>query len=144
MFLPLTDPAALYCLTSSQVSSGSQQRNDTIMTSFSISASIPPSLFPVCSSPLFPSLNASFSTLLVSNIPWLVWMNSLLPSRLSSCPFLFLISSHYLPSGCVRPSDEHCVVFLVFVGYGSRLSWLLLDCVNQGWIQSLTKHEIKP
>lgn len=59
MFSPLTLP--LYCLTSSQVNSGSQQTNDTILTSFSISAGIIPSLFPVRSSPPSPSLNASFS-----------------------------------------------------------------------------------
>lgn len=59
VFSPPTDPATLCCLPSGQVSSGSRRRNDTTMTSFSISASISPlysqfaPLIPVCLS-LYP------------------------------------------------------------------------------------------
>lgn len=86
MLSAVTDPAILFCLTSSKVSSDSQQRNDTIMTSLSISASISP-LLP------FSSINTSFSPLPCSNILKLVWMGSLLPFCLSCCPFL----SHFIP-----------------------------------------------
>lgn len=83
LYIPLIDLATCYCLTSSQICSGSQQKNDTIMTSFSTSASISP-LYSL-SAPLLLSFTQTFTILLE-------WISFSFPVLFAH--FFFLISTH--------------------------------------------------
>ena len=105
MFSPLNDPATVYCQTSSQVISGSQQRSDTILTSFSISASISPlySLF----YPLLP---------LLPLLPERIFLPPFSLKHSLSCldrfpaPVFISSSLSFHPSFMKMTSDEHSVV----------------------------------
>lgn len=83
LYIPSIDLATCYCLTSSQICSGSQQKNDTIMTSFSTSASISP-LYSL-SVPLLPCFTQTFTVLLE-------WISFSFPVLFAH--FFFLIATH--------------------------------------------------
>lgn len=83
LYILSIDLATCYCLTSSQICSGSQQKNDTIMTSFSTSASISP-LYSL-SVPLLPCFTQTFTVLLE-------WISFSFPVLFAH--FFFLIATH--------------------------------------------------